>query len=74
MEAFILDASVALSWCFPNDPAENTPYSRTILQWNEEADVVMPEIWAFETANVVLSYTVYASGSVEPISPNISAS
>jgi len=51
MEAFVLDASVALSWCFPNDPAENTPYSRSILQRVEEADIVVPGIWAFEIAN-----------------------
>jgi predicted nucleic acid-binding protein len=51
MKAFILDASVAISWCFPNDPTENTPYSRAILQRIEESDVVVPEIWAFEIAN-----------------------
>src|SRR5215472_4001729 len=51
MEAFVLDASVALSWCFPNDPAENTPYSRSIRQRVEEADIVVPGIWAFEIAN-----------------------
>jgi hypothetical protein len=41
MEAFILDASVALSWRFPNDLAKST---RAILQWIEVADVVAPEI------------------------------
>lgn len=51
MVGFVLDASVALSWCFPNDPSENTPYSRAILQYVEEADIVVPEIWAFEIAN-----------------------
>jgi predicted nucleic acid-binding protein len=51
MKAFILDASVAISWCFPNDPTENTPYSRAVLQRMEEVDVVVPEIWAFEIAN-----------------------
>lgn len=51
MDGFVLDASVALSWCFPNDPAENTPYSRAILRHIEEADVVVPELWAFEIAN-----------------------
>jgi predicted nucleic acid-binding protein len=51
MEAFVLDASVALSWCFPNDPSENTLYSRTILLRMEDADAVVPEIWAFEIAN-----------------------
>jgi predicted nucleic acid-binding protein len=31
MAAFVLDASVAISWCFPGDPAEDTPYSRRVL-------------------------------------------
>jgi predicted nucleic acid-binding protein len=51
MAGFVLDASVAISWCFPNDPTENTRYSRKILEHMEEADAVVPEIWAFEIAN-----------------------
>ena len=51
MDRFVLDASVAISWCFPNDPTENTPYSRAILRHIEEADPIVPEIWAFEIAN-----------------------
>jgi len=31
MAAFVLDASVAISWCFPGDPNEDTPYSRRVL-------------------------------------------
>lgn len=53
MAAFVLDASVALSWCFPADPAENTPYSRRILTLLESSDAVVPEVWAFEIANVL---------------------
>lgn len=44
MNPFVLDASVALSWCFPNDPAEDTPYSRQILTLLESRDAVVPEI------------------------------
>src|SRR5580704_4667299 len=51
MAEFVLDASVAISWCFPNDPTENTPYSRAILEQLEESDAVVPEIWPFEIAN-----------------------
>ena len=29
MPAFVLDASIAVSWCFPGDPAEGTPYLAT---------------------------------------------
>ena len=51
MAGFVLDASIAISWCFPNDPSENTPYSRAILEHVEEADAVVPEVWPFEIAN-----------------------
>ncbi|HEV1283744.1 MAG TPA: type II toxin-antitoxin system VapC family toxin [Bryobacteraceae bacterium] len=51
MTGFVLDASVALSWCFPSNPTENTPYSRAILERAEQDDAVVPEIWPFEIAN-----------------------
>lgn len=53
MAAFVLDASVAVSWCFPGDPTEDTPYSRRILKELASNDGVVPEIWAFEIANAV---------------------
>jgi predicted nucleic acid-binding protein len=51
MAGLVLDASVAISWCFPNDPTENTSYSRTVLEHMEEVDATVPEIWPFEIAN-----------------------
>src|SRR5271157_1519527 len=51
MAAFVLDASVALSWCFPGDPTEDTPYSRRVLKELVANDAIVPEIWAFEIAN-----------------------
>jgi len=51
--AFVLDASVAISWCFPGDATEDTPYSRAVLQRLETEDAVVPEIWAFEIANTI---------------------
>lgn len=51
MAEFVLDASVAISWCFPGDPTEDTPYSRRVLQELIASDAVVPEIWAFEIAN-----------------------
>jgi hypothetical protein len=51
MTEFVLDASVAISWCFPGDPTEDTPYSRRVLQELIVSDAVVPEIWAFEIAN-----------------------
>jgi predicted nucleic acid-binding protein len=53
MDAFVLDASVAISWCFPGDPAENTPYTRRILSMLGMYDAVVPEIWPFEIANAL---------------------
>jgi predicted nucleic acid-binding protein len=58
MAVFILDASIAISWCFPGDPSENTPYSRAILQRLAVDDAIVPEIWAFEIANgIYVSYS-----------------
>lgn len=53
MGLFVLDASVALTWCFPDDPGENTPYSRRILAELTVSDAVVPEVWAFEIANAI---------------------
>jgi len=58
MAAFVLDASVAISWCFPGDPTENTPYSRRVLKELVAHDAIVPEIWAFEIANsIFVSYS-----------------
>ena len=51
MTEFVLDASVAISWCFPGDATEDTPYSRRILRELIVNDAIVPEIWAFEVAN-----------------------
>jgi predicted nucleic acid-binding protein len=58
MAAFILDASVAISWCFPDDPTEDTRYSRRVLTELVANDAIVPEIWAFEIANnIFVSYS-----------------
>ncbi len=53
MALFVLDASVALSWCFPGDPTEDTPYSRRILNELVANDAIVPEIFAYEIANSI---------------------
>lgn len=53
IEPFVLDASVAISWCFPGDPTENTPYAQAILELLVDADALVPEIWPFEIANSI---------------------
>jgi predicted nucleic acid-binding protein len=58
MAAFVLDASVAISWCFPGNPTEDTPYSRRVLNELAINDAIVPEIWAFEIANsIFVSYS-----------------
>jgi predicted nucleic acid-binding protein len=58
MAAFILDAYVAISWCFPGDPTEDTFYSRRILKELASYDAAVPEIWAYEIANsIFVSYS-----------------
>jgi hypothetical protein len=51
--SFVLDASVAFSWCFPDDMTEGTAYSRAVLDHLERADAVVPEVWPFEIANSI---------------------
>jgi hypothetical protein len=51
MAEFVLDASVAILWCFPGDPSEDTSYSRRILNELLVRDALVAEIWAFEIAN-----------------------
>jgi len=53
MAAFVLDASIAVSWCFPGDPIEDTAYSRQVLKHLISGDALVPEIWAFEIANAI---------------------
>lgn len=53
MADFVLDASVAISWCFPGDPNEDTSYSRSVLTHLTTGDAVVPEIWPFEIANKI---------------------
>ena len=53
MDAFVLDASVAISWCFPGDPTEDTPYSRRVLASLTVRDALVPPIWPFEIANTL---------------------
>lgn len=53
MPEFVVNAFVAISWCFPGDPTEDTAYSRRVLSELAVRDAVVPEIWAFEIANII---------------------
>jgi predicted nucleic acid-binding protein len=50
--SFVLDASIALAWCFPD---ESTAVAQSILLALRETEGVVPGIWAFEVANGLLS-------------------
>jgi predicted nucleic acid-binding protein len=47
----VLDASVALSWCFAD---EENAYGLTVLGMLREADACVPSIWPLEVANALL--------------------
>lgn len=51
MNRLVLDASVALRWCFP-DP--RNPYARSVLRALRSAEAVVPAIWPLEVANALL--------------------
>ncbi len=52
MAAFVVDASLVASWCFPD---ERTTYTEAVLDAVSNAsDVVAPRLWAYEVHNSVL--------------------
>lgn len=51
MKSLVLDASVALAWCFPD---EQSSYADQVLQELEGRPVLVPPIWALEIANGLL--------------------
>src|SRR5262245_3938894 len=46
--AFVVDASVALAWCFED---EASPLADQVLARLEEEEAVAPSIWPLEVAN-----------------------
>lgn len=51
MTKLVVDASVALSWCFPD---EANPYAQAVLRMLREADGLVPAIWPLEVANALV--------------------
>jgi predicted nucleic acid-binding protein len=52
MAAFVMDASVTLSWCFSDEATETTNALLTRLKTGEEA--IVPAHWPVEVANALL--------------------
>lgn len=50
MAAFVLDAAVAVSWCFRGDPLEDTVYNRQVLKQLALGDALVAEISTLEIA------------------------
>lgn len=50
--AFVVDASIALAWCFED---ESTPFTVSILDALRNDSGVVPAIWPFEIANSLVS-------------------
>jgi predicted nucleic acid-binding protein len=48
--AFVLDASMTMSWCFAD---EITPYSHSLLNALSESYAEVPALWLFEVINVL---------------------
>jgi predicted nucleic acid-binding protein len=49
--AFVLDASVAVAWCFVD---ETSTYTEGVLDLLIEETAVVPVVWPFEVANALL--------------------
>jgi predicted nucleic acid-binding protein len=47
----VIDASVALAWCFPD---EDSRYADAVLVQLDEHSILVPSIWNLEVANGVL--------------------
>ena len=49
--SFVLDASIAISWCFHDEATEKT---NTLLEKLEKSTAIVPSIWHLEVSNVLL--------------------
>lgn len=49
--AFVVDASVTMSWCFED---EATSYTESVLEQLRVTSAAVPEIWPLEVANILL--------------------
>lgn len=52
VEPFVLDASIALSWCFED---EASPETDAVLTRLERGRAIAPAVWTLEVANAILS-------------------
>ena len=48
MKQFVLDASITLTWCFPDEDAADAQHALTLLQQDPESEAVAPFFWPVE--------------------------
>ena len=51
MDGVIVDGSVAVAWCFPDEKGE---YPQSVLDSLASAGAVVPSLWSLEVANALL--------------------
>jgi predicted nucleic acid-binding protein len=51
LKGIVIDASVALAWCFPDEASD---YADSVLVALEKETVIVPGIWAVEITNALL--------------------
>lgn len=51
MIKFVLDCSIAISWCLVD---EDNDYANKVLELMPDAEAFVPEIWSLEIANTLL--------------------
>ena len=51
MNGIVIDASVALAWCFPDEASD---YADSVLLAIENQTVIVPAIWPVEITNALL--------------------
>src|SRR5437667_309718 len=50
-QPFVLDGSLALAWCFPDEKA---PYPQAVLDSLADTQAFVPSLWHLEVANALL--------------------
>jgi predicted nucleic acid-binding protein len=50
-EGLVIDSSVAIAWCFPD---EQDHYSQTVLDALASERAIVPDLWHLEVANTLL--------------------
>ena len=50
MKGIVIDASVALAWCFPD---EASAYADAVLVGLEGRSILVPAVWSLEVANAI---------------------